>query len=89
MSGRGEAVSLDRWWQMLPRGLSSDARRLLVGKAVRAFSDGLVSVVLPLYLLQVGFSAFEVGQVKMGALVASTSYSRSRTLVLGIAAHHG
>src|ERR1051326_4839881 len=84
MSGTGaERASLDGWWHVLPRGLTSDARRLLVGKAVRAFSDGLVSVVLPLYLLQVGFSAFEVG-----AIITSTVFgSALLTLVVAFMAH--
>ena len=39
----GSKQIFDRWWHLLPRGLSADARRLLFGKGLRAFTDGLVS----------------------------------------------
>lgn len=83
MPGATETVSFDKWWHILPHELSSDARRLLVGKAVRAFCDGLVSVVLPLYLLQIGFSAFEVGAIITSTLLGSALL----TLIVAFVAH--
>src|SRR5437764_6520290 len=53
------------------RGLSSDARHLLVGKSLRAFADGLVSVVLPVYLLRLGYSSFAIGAIVTSTLLGS------------------
>src|SRR5205085_3609311 len=69
--------------QLLPRGLSRDARRLLFGKSLRAFADGLISVVLPVYLLRLGYSAFGVGAIVTGTLLGSALL----TLVIGLFAH--
>ena len=72
-----------RWWQLFPTGVPPDTRRLLSGKGLRAFTDGLVSIVLPVYLLRLGYSAFEVG-----ALVTSTLLgSALLTLSIGLFAH--
>lgn len=73
----------DKWWHVLPAGLPPDARRLLFAKALRAFTDGLVSIILPLYLLELGYNAFAVG-----AIVTSTLFgSALLTLSIGIFAH--
>ena len=40
---------------------SNHVNRLLVAKGLRAFGDGYVSLLLPLYLLQLGFSPLQVG----------------------------
>jgi len=54
-----------------------------MAKALRAFTDGLVSIVLPVYLLRLGYGAFEVG-----ALVTSTLLgSAFLTLSIGLFAH--
>ncbi len=74
----------DRWWHVLPQGLSSDARRLLAGKSLRAFTDGLVSVVLPVYLVQQGYDAFAVGAIVTSTLLGSALL----TLAIGLFAHH-
>ena len=71
------------WWHLFPQGVPPDTRRLLLGKGLRAFTDGLVSIVLPVYLLRLGYNAFEVG-----ALVTSTSLgSALLTLAIGLFAH--
>src|SRR5438270_1995187 len=79
---RSEALS-DRRWQLLPRALSRDARRLLFGKSLRAFADGLVSIVLPVYLLRLGYSAFGVGAIVTSTLLGSALL----TLLIGLFAH--
>ena len=39
----------------------SAIRHLLVARALRDFGDGFVAVLLPVYLLALGFSPFQVG----------------------------
>jgi MFS family permease len=65
------------------RGLSSDAQHLLVGKSLRAFADSLVSVVLPVYLLRLGYSAFAIGAIVTSTLLGSAGL----TLAVGFVAH--
>ena len=73
----------DKWWHLLPVGIQPDTRRLFFGKALRAFTDGLVSIVLPLYLLQLGYSAFAVGAIVTSTLLGSALL----TLSIGLFAH--
>jgi MFS family permease len=61
----------------------ADTRRLLLGKGLRAFTDGLVSIVLPVYLLRLGYSAFGVGAVVTSTLLGSALL----TLLIGLFAH--
>src|SRR5262245_36478258 len=42
---------------------STGVQRLLIAKGLRAFGDGYVSVLLPLYLVDVGFSPLQVGVI--------------------------
>jgi len=46
-------------------------RRLLVAKGLRAFGDGFVSLLLPAYLLELGFSALQVGVIATATLLGS------------------
>ena len=46
-------------------------RRLLVARALRAFADGFVSLLLPLHLLSLGFTPFQVGAIATGTLLGS------------------
>lgn len=39
---------------LLPAGAAPDARLLLIGRALRAFTDGFVAILLPVYLLTLG-----------------------------------
>jgi MFS family permease len=50
---------------------ASIVRRILVAKGLRGFADGFVSLLLPVYLLQLGFSAFQVGVIATGTLLGS------------------
>src|SRR5438105_12193793 len=75
--------ALDKWWRLLPSGTSSDAQRLLFVKSLRAFADGLVSVILPVYLLRLGDGAFGVGAIVTSTLLGSALL----TLAVGIFAH--
>ena len=49
------------------RSTSPDARRILVARGLRAFGDGFVALLLPIYLVDLGLSSLAVG-----AIVAST-----------------
>jgi MFS family permease len=62
---------------------SPDVRRLLWGRALRAFGDGYVSLLLPLYLLALGFGPFQIGVIATGTLVGSGLL----TLLVGLHAH--
>jgi MFS family permease len=77
------AVTGDEWWRPLPRGFSADALRVLAGRSVRAFADGFVSLLLPIYLLRLGFSALAIGAIITSTLLGSALL----TLALGLIAH--
>jgi MFS family permease len=62
---------------------SSTVRRLLVAKALRAFADGFVSLLLPVYLLALGFTPLEVGVIATATLIGSGI----ATLGIGFVAH--
>ena len=68
---------------MLPAGVAAEARLLLVARALRAFVDGFVCVLLPAYLLALGLGAFEVGVLSAATLLGSASL----TLLLGARGH--
>jgi MFS family permease len=50
---------------------ASIVRRILVAKGLRGFADGFVSLLLPVYLLGLGFSPFQVGVIATGTLLGS------------------
>ncbi len=50
---------------------SPQVRRILVAKGVRAFGDGFVSVLLPLYLLELGLGPLQVGIIATATLLGS------------------
>jgi MFS family permease len=58
-------------------------RRLLWGRGLRAFADGYVSLLLPVYLLALGFGPLEVGIVATATLLGSGVL----TLAVGLHAH--
>lgn len=60
-----------------------EARLLLMARALRAFVDGFVCVLLPAYLLALGLGAFEVGIISAATLLGSATL----TLLLGAHGH--
>lgn len=60
---------INRW--LLPAGADGTVLPLLIGKALRAFADGYVAVVLPAYLLALGFGTWEVGALATATLLGS------------------
>jgi MFS family permease len=59
--------------------------RVLTAKGIRAFGDGFVSLLLPLYLLDLGFSPLQVGIIATATLLGSGLL----TLAVGLHAHGG
>jgi MFS family permease len=70
-------------WHWLPPTATADASVLLVSRGVRAFADGFVSVLLPVYLLGLGFDGLQIGSVAAATLVGSAAL----TLLVGLGAH--
>ena len=70
-------------WPLLPSEATPDARVLLQARAVRAFGDGFVSVLLPLHLTTLGFDGFQIGAVATATLLGSAAL----TLVVGLVAY--
>jgi MFS family permease len=48
-----------------------EARTLLLGRGLRAFVDGYVAILLPVYLVALGFGAWEVGLLSSATLLGS------------------
>src|SRR5687767_15532739 len=61
----------------------TDARRVVVVRALRGFADGFVSVLLADHLLDLGYSPFRVGVVVTATLVGSAVL----TLLVGLTGH--
>jgi MFS family permease len=62
---------------------SSQVDRILLAKGLRAFGDGFVSVLLPLYLIELGLTSLQVGIIATATLFGSGVL----TLVVGMRAH--
>ena len=62
---------------------SPHVNRLLVAKGLRAFGDGYVSLLLPVYLLELGYSALQVGIIATATLLGSGLL----TLAVGLRAY--
>jgi hypothetical protein len=56
----GRWASGDEWWRPMPPGASADALRVLTARGVRAFGDGFVALLLPIYLVQLGFRGWRL-----------------------------
>lgn len=70
-----------RW--LLPAGVDPSARTILAGRAVRAFVDGYVAVLLPAYLLALGLAPLDVGLLSTATLAGSAL----ATLAVGAIGH--
>jgi MFS family permease len=67
----------------LPEGAAPEARLLLASRGLRAFGDGLVSLLFPVYLAQLGFGAFQIGLLATATMAGSAIL----TLLVGVYAH--
>ena len=63
--------------------LRSPVTRILIARGLRAFGDGFVSLLLPLYLLELGFGPLQVGIIATATLCGSGLL----TLAVGLRAH--
>jgi MFS family permease len=61
-------------------GRLSPTTLLLLARSLRDFGDGFVAVLLPVYLLALGFSAFQVGVIATAALLGSALL----TIIVGL-----
>ena len=59
--------------RIFPVTASADAKRVILAKGLRAIADGYVSIVLPAYLLALGYDAFEIGALMTATLLGSAS----------------
>jgi MFS family permease len=70
-------------FHFLPPGTQPDARRILTARALRAFTDGYVALLLPYYLTLLGYSALQIGLIITATLLGSGV----TTLSIGLIAH--
>ena len=68
---RGRWLSGDEWWRPLPPEASIDALRILAARGVRAFGDGFVALLLPIYLVELGYSALAIGAIVTSTLIGT------------------
>ena len=61
----------EEWWRPMPPGTSGDAQRVLVARGIRAFGDGFVALLLPIYLVELGSSALAVGAIVTSTLIGT------------------
>src|SRR5688572_25430670 len=57
--------------RLLPPSATAETRLLLAARGLRATSDGFVSIILPAYLLLLGFDALHVGLLATATLLGS------------------
>jgi MFS family permease len=68
---------------LLPAGAADDARWVLGARAMRAFADGFVALLLPIYLLELGFGTLAIGSIITSTLLGSALL----TFWIGLVAH--
>jgi MFS family permease len=64
-------------------GAAPETRLLLAARGIRAIGDGFVSLLLPVYLLELGYGPFEIGVIATATLAGSAFL----TLLVGLYAH--
>lgn len=67
----------------LPASATIDAKSIVAARGTRAFVDGIAYVVLPSFLLHLGFSGLQIGAVVTSSLLGSAIL----TLAVGVTAH--
>ncbi len=69
--------------RLLPAGSLPETRLLLWGRGLRAFGDGFISLLLPVYLRALGFDDVAVGAIATATLLGSAALS----ILVGFRAH--
>src|SRR5260221_6048688 len=69
--------------RLLPSDVLPETRLLLWGRGLRAFGDGLVSLLLPFYLTLLGFDPLAIGVLTAATLAGSAAL----TPIVGFPAH--
>src|SRR5260221_9174836 len=69
--------------RLLPSDVLPETRLLLWGRGLRAFGDGLVSLLLPFYLTLLGFDPLAIGVLTAATLAGWAAL----TLIVGFTAH--
>src|SRR5260221_13901794 len=59
--------------RLLPSDVLPETRLLLWGRGLRAFGDGLVSLLLPFYLTLLGFDPLAIGVLTAATLAGSAA----------------
>jgi MFS family permease len=82
---RDAAATAKRWRVpgLLPASAAPEAGLLLASRALRAFGDGLVSLLLPAHLAALGHGPFAIGLIATATLAGSSIL----TLLVGLHAH--
>ncbi|HEX6980297.1 MAG TPA: MFS transporter [Alphaproteobacteria bacterium] len=68
---------------MLPQSAHPDVARILWAKALRAFADGFVSILLPAYLLALGLAPLEIGTIATATLLGSAAMTLAVGFIAG------
>ena len=55
------------------RSMPTELRTLIAGRGLRAFADGFIAILLPLYLLAIGFGVWHVGVLSTATLLGSSA----------------
>jgi MFS family permease len=55
----------------MPSGTSADALYVLAARGMRAFGDGFVALLLPIYLVELGFGALAIGAIVTSTLIGT------------------
>jgi MFS family permease len=79
---RPASVSRLAGW-LLPAGIAPAAGLLLLSRGLRGFCDGFIAVLLPAYLLALGFDKLDVGLISSATLIGSAL----ATLGVGLLGH--
>jgi MFS family permease len=69
--------------RLLPEGTTPETRILYAGRGLRAFADGFVSLLLPIYITALGFDVVAVGLISASTMLGSAAL----TIGVGFTAH--
>ena len=71
------------FFERLGVGGRSDVFYLYAARAARGFGDGFAAIILPAYLLEIGFNPFQIGIIATAALLGSAA-TTTTVIALGV-----